>query len=458
MALDSSVVAERSSLSNLLRGKLSAAKSRVQTTRGSDSIPSAWQIYDFVTGAIQRNQAHPAQFDAMFITSRTLEHTLGKGQIVERSFSPLARILPLESVRVSIDSVARAAKAFQANSAEIEVQVSRLINQAARVVRPYLVDDSTIGALRGHMERGIPDVLQARMLGREWISTGQLQVLFTSPWYVPSVMGVIAAFNEAGLPTIDLQHGQQGPFQSMYVGWEPSRFNGISLLPNQFWVWGEVTKERISPEGRCDNPMVKVVGYPFLRDAKQFSLASETYRSTETSPRIKPRVLVALQGSHLDLEGLLPAQLREFMHRSHATFHLRPHPNYPLSRRTLKELGQEFGSNVQVVSCEGALSLSISTYDLLLTGFSSSALEAASMGIMSLLWAPVAKDQYPALVSSGVFTVDPDLTTSLEEVLGKRKNVNWESVEPYISSDPKLLDLAVEQLNLFERINQGRRN
>ncbi len=41
------------------------------------------------------------------------------------------------------------------------------------------------------------------------------------------------------IKTIDIQHGKQGIYHLMYIGWNKVPINGYTTLPDIFWTWGE---------------------------------------------------------------------------------------------------------------------------------------------------------------------------------------------------------------------------
>ena len=73
-----------------------------------------------------------------------------------------------------------------------------------------------------------------------------LNRIFVVGWYNPVAMGLIAASRGKSKTAVDLQHGKQGKYQSMYSGWNYiTKNNDYLMLPDYFWTWGEKSKSNI---------------------------------------------------------------------------------------------------------------------------------------------------------------------------------------------------------------------
>lgn len=58
-------------------------------------------------------------------------------------------------------------------------------------------------------------------------------------YYSMQGLALLHAAHQAGIPTVDLQHGLQGPGHPMYSAWLGEPHEGWSCLPSAFWVWTE---------------------------------------------------------------------------------------------------------------------------------------------------------------------------------------------------------------------------
>ena len=150
----------------------------------------------------------------------------------------------------------------------------------------------------------------------------QLSTLFTACWYQPHVMGVIHEFNRRGLTSVEIQHGQQGPFQSMYVGVPRAADPTSSIAPSETWLWGRKTQDLVisGHEGTKGYP---IVGYPFLLDAQSYRYQVPIGpQSSETD------VLISLQPPHLDTPEAVPLELVDQFVERGLSVNLRQHPNH----------------------------------------------------------------------------------------------------------------------------------
>lgn len=107
---------------------------------------------------------------------------------------------------------------------------------------------------------------------------------------------------------------------------------------------------------------------------------------------------------------------------------------------------REFPSAVEFDDGKLPLPIVLAGADALISGFSSAVLEASYLRIPSLVWAPVASDQYSDLIASGVVTADPSQTVSLEEIIYRGQQADWSVLEQYISSSTEDLESGLEFL------------
>ena len=430
-----------------LRSKLGpvVTESRSRLARfGSIQVPNFRSVSPDLSGTLSDAGGQEGTPLGLFAISRTHIHTSPDFGIVDRVYSPLGRRLRHQTVGVEIESMPR--HAIQPGP-KVKSELKRLSLafrahvKTSGMAHLFSGDLASIFYVRGR------SVLNARAWSRHLLDRHrQLSYLALSGWYSPGAMGLTAAFSERGILTVDLQHGQQGPYQSMYVDWSVRWAPEASLLPAEFWLWGRETQERISPRNAPDAPSSRIVGYPFLRDmlgqVSKGPLGPRNY--VHQDPR--RRVVVALQGQHIDLNGVIPDELKRFMHREKATFVVRQHPNTPLSERERQSLRHEFSESAVFDDGRRPLPFVLAGADALISGFSSAVLEAAYMRIPSLVWAPVASDQYTDLIAAGLISADPSQSTSLEEIICRGQQADWSALEDYISSSYEDLTDALEVL------------
>jgi hypothetical protein len=68
-------------------------------------------------------------------------------------------------------------------------------------------------------------------------------VVFLVCYYYIAAMALIKSCRDLGIETVEVQHGIQGKYHSLYAHWTSIPFSGYELLPNRFWVWSEQCKQ-----------------------------------------------------------------------------------------------------------------------------------------------------------------------------------------------------------------------
>jgi|GEM_PF-1809296 len=65
------------------------------------------------------------------------------------------------------------------------------------------------------------------------------RVVFLVCYYYIAAMALVKSCHDLGIETIEVQHGIQGKYHSLYAQWTRIPLSGYELLPNRFWVWSE---------------------------------------------------------------------------------------------------------------------------------------------------------------------------------------------------------------------------
>jgi len=280
-----------------------------------------------------------------------------------------------------------------------------------------------------------------RIVGRNLLQRmPELHNTFTAAWYQPLVMGVLHEMNAAGVSTIDIQHGQQGPFQSMFVGMPRSEEVTRSIAPTESWVWGSKTRD-LMDSGHPSGGAIQIIGYPFLAD-------TYVYRDLIKNGSGVPQtdVLISLQAPHLDSPEEVPLGLVNKLLAMGLSVQMRQHPNHRLSPTALNQIRREFSDSVIVSEPRLPFSVVVPSVGLNVSGFSSTTLEAASLGIPSLLWSPIAEAQYADLMASGVVAVSSDFREAIKYLSGQTRP-DFSAVRAYIEPGDKLLLASIRKLD-----------
>ena len=383
----------------------------------------------------------------VFATPRNLRHTLfGLGEI-DRVYSSFGLRLEHPTLRLEIPALTHFLRS-QSRPVHLPHTHVQALTSAIRSIGSEFVssDPQLMNQVVSRFFDSLQDLMVAREFGRTLIAqTPTIKYLVTAAWYHPTIMGLCAAFSERGLPVIDVQHGQQGEFQSMYVDWSVQQTPSVSLLPSTFWVWGDLTRERIDSPNRTDAPTARIVGYPFVNDLATLS-TGRPRRSSHVPSASQPKIVIALQRPHIDIPHPIPDPLINYIRRTNATFFIREHPNGPLASSERKSLSHSASGDIYFVDGNEPLPVTLDDAKLLITGFSSAVLEAAMLKIPSIVWSPIAANHYKDLISNGVVAFDPHLKTSPHQVINSTSAPRWEALHRYVNQSPTTFFSAVESL------------
>jgi hypothetical protein len=204
----------------------------------------------------------------------------------------------------------------------------------------------------------------------------------------PAVLGA----RRVGIPTIDIQHGGQGPMHHPTAPFSKLPVDGYETMPDVFWLWGrrnlEYTGRWLPGAARRHIPVVggnrKVARWFKRRDSGRLTDRDKAYLDRFTG---RPVVLVTLG---YGMDRLLPEPLVEAMRAvAEADWHVRLHPIHR-NRETaeqihvyLKEQGCRtfFVEEPTEVQLPTALSVSFAH----ITPLSTAGMEAVSMGVPTLV-------------------------------------------------------------------------
>ena len=272
------------------------------------------------------------------------------------------------------------------------------------------------------------------------------KAVFVICYYSPDMLALTWACRELGIPVIDIQHGQQGPYQLMYNHWTAAPPEGYALLPDHFFCWGDPTRQaqiKHLSEDRM-RPLSHIAGHPWVGLWRQDGpLQVEGALNEALKPLRRDRVILcALQPT---AEYVVPPLLLEaIQQRADWVFLVRLHPHQHHKRQDVEADLIALGTSNWVVdvATQAPLYPLIQFSDHVVTLFSSVAWEASAFGKPVTIIDPRGFDVYAEAIESGLMrpaqTAD-DLITSVEE--------NWQparSEAAFIESDPALIEEAIQ--------------
>lgn len=216
------------------------------------------------------------------------------------------------------------------------------------------------------------------------------KVVLTVCFYSFSVMVLNYVAKKKGLKTIEIQHGPQSDVHMGYAAWNKVPDEGFNTLPQYFWNWDKYSYKVISAwTDQQSHHHCFVAGNPWM----QYLNKSVGHRDI---------VLYSLQ--NLTFEHLFPPYLVETIKQSTHEWWIRLHP------RQLEYLDdvQQFFKNKNItdkVNIDEATTLPLpvvlSRTIVHVTNFSGCTLEAADLGIPSVVIDIRGKDAFEALIEEG---------------------------------------------------------
>ena len=230
------------------------------------------------------------------------------------------------------------------------------------------------------------------------------KVLLIPYYYQLNGLALISACKHLGIRSVDIQHGKMGSYQIGYTHWNKDVISkkGYDSLPDFFWVWGKSSK--IDLDNWLNNSHFHkaiVGGYPWLSG----EYGTENVDDNASCYKdYKKKILVTLQ----NLKGnCLPKILIDTINNSpsHWFWFLRFHPIHTKEEKDI--LIKNF--NTLNANVDWIYSNKVELHDLLqiithhVTVFSSSCIEAAWLGIPSILIDEVGKHVYENYFNNSLF-------------------------------------------------------
>jgi hypothetical protein len=220
------------------------------------------------------------------------------------------------------------------------------------------------------------------------------RAVFVVSYYDVTGYAFVAAAAREGIPAVDVQHGVAGELHPGYANWQRLPRGGYRLLPRWFWTWSAGDAAVIQDWGeRAEPPHRAVVGgHPFLEAWRQGLMKPDpamhaALEGLKHDARDRPRVLVTLQPS-LDSGAAIEPLRQAMATRPDCAWWLRLHPAANGQRQVIDALLR--GLTLPCVDVDRAsampLPLLLSTARVHATHSSSAVIEAALLGLPSIVW------------------------------------------------------------------------
>jgi hypothetical protein len=227
-------------------------------------------------------------------------------------------------------------------------------------------------------------------------------------YYSVEMMGFIRACRKLEIPTFEIQHGVQGNKHIAYHRWSNIPAEGYDTLPNIFWSWTDEEARYINSWANSTSGCHQAIvgGNPCLHiyDRQGDVLShSMTKIPSKFSRQIDSSTLQVLFTAQADTT--LPIMLIDAIKNTpNWAWWIRIHPQYWETRETIRR--QCISAKLDNVSIDEAsdspLVSLLSQVNVHVTAFSSSVLEAESLGVSSVVIDLIGVSLFPSQIESGV--------------------------------------------------------
>lgn len=295
-------------------------------------------------------------------------------------------------------------------------------------------------------------ILNLSRIFKEVLKKISPNAVFIVCYHDENTFAVILACNELNIPTIEVQHGQQGIYNSLYCQWTNMPKEGYSLLPNYCWMWGEKSKENFLA-GRNDNQTnpIPIVGgnrWLFKKISQEVDLIEDSFIQRLKECQV---VTIATQPfSNIDL--LIP----DFVYNVINKFPLgiqwlvRLHPNQLIQTDEIISFIKQKIDNRNILVQEisnYALYDILEVTNFLITQWSSVIYECQLFNNIPIVVSETGKELFSKKIEDGYFLYAKD-ESSLTEILETEHNLPVDA-EPYIKHDDRTARIAMNRLVEF---------
>ncbi len=263
------------------------------------------------------------------------------------------------------------------------------------------------------------------------------KIVVLTVFYRLEAMAMCLACERLGIKTIEYQHGAQNDYHPMYTHWENIPQKGYELIPDIFWMWGDIPKKRIESWARNSKKHTAIVGgnlwMTYLSQRKStVENIGMFYQKNRT------HILISLQGDAYFPSFLLGAIANS---SSDVVWHFRDHPRLAISKELRKSIAQYENTEIEFTS-QAPLYELLKLTDVHLTGYSTVAFEAQSFYVPTIFMHVNSLNGYKSLMNkNGLYYVENE--SDLMCVLGRLINES-----PYITPDYIVSDLAISRTSL----------
>ncbi len=275
------------------------------------------------------------------------------------------------------------------------------------------------------------------------------KAVFIVCYHDENTSAVILASYELKIPTIEIQHGQQGIYNSQYCRWTNMPKDGYSLLPNYCWMWGDKSKENVLADRNDNqsNPIPIVGGNRWL--SKKISQKDDLIGDSLIQKLKKCQVVTIATQPFSDINLLIPDFVYDVIDKLPLDIKwiVKLHPNQLNQIDDITRLIKQKTSKRTILVRE---ILDFALYDILevtnflITQWSSVIYECQSFNNIPVVISETGKELFSNKINDGYFLYAKD-ESSLTEILQKEHNLPNDP-EPYIKHDDRTARIAMNRL------------
>lgn len=246
-----------------------------------------------------------------------------------------------------------------------------------------------------HIQKKVDNILTISQIIDVLIEKHSPKVIFELCYYTGLRFGINHSTHEKGVRTVEIQHGGMGADHVSYSGWAKLPAEGYNVFPQTFWLWDDSSNQLIkSWVGNHSYHSVVLGGNPWLTYAKS-NLIHYNF------PPNQDIILYTLQYSDipkhiLDVIKFSPSKIQWW---------IRLHPRKLESKHIIINLLSSHGIEPERYEIDRAtnypLPALLSRAYAHLSGSSGSIIEAAQMGVFSVILEKTGEVYYHNLIEEG---------------------------------------------------------
>ncbi|MEP7294596.1 MAG: hypothetical protein ABI702_00280 [Burkholderiales bacterium] len=448
-----SVSAKR--LSTVLRGAQACASARRRDTRAEDRIGAQRDLV-FLSDGVSFATLSERRFERF--CDPLIEHAHRQG-LSTQMWTPMhlylvPRATPSRFVQPALDRAnAMATIEARLRSPAVHLPGWDALKQwlAARALDTPALD-------RARLTRDAIRIRHVTRLYSSWLRKVEPRAAFVVCYYSLEAMAFVRACRHLGIPVTDLQHGVQGEGHGAYAGWGQVPAQADELLPDYFWVWSQWEADAITAgldTARVCRPVVG--GNPWmdfwtLDGHPDTTAASASARSLLDLAGERPVVLVTLQFGLSDGLQLDPLRHLISLCGDQFAWWVRLHPAMGERRDEVRtKIGGMEGAPVWLDQpSDLPLPALLRHARVHLTHSSSTVIEAACLGVPSIVTSESGRDLFGPYIEQGMARVE---VGGLEELRAALQDCVTKSLpraeHPKVSARHGSLDRAFAKVTGF---------